>query len=115
MRPAELAEKLGVNRLVIRGGETAPSDAALIGDDDVEPAMTTEFGESFRSSGTIAGLARDPRQKFTSFMSVPSRSRKTARRFGALSGSSIRLWAGGQPGKPRLPTGISPCAGSFQL
>ena len=45
-RSAKLAEKFRVDRLVVGDGEIAAPDAALIGDDDIEPATTAEFRKS---------------------------------------------------------------------
>jgi hypothetical protein len=55
-RSAKLAEKLGVDGLVVSDGEKSASDPALIGDHDVEPTVAAKARQRFRGAGDDMNL-----------------------------------------------------------
>ena len=50
-RSAKLAEEFRIDSLVVRNGEATAPDAALIGDDNVEPAIMVKLGKAFCGAG----------------------------------------------------------------
>ena len=53
---AELSEKLRIDHFIFLDGEKSTSDAALVGDHYIEPAVAAEAGETFAGTGYCVHL-----------------------------------------------------------